>query len=175
MGENQLDKLLEIHPMFFALASQGRSVDRKDTGDDWDEVLNANGISAEEFAKYERWWFGSEGEELVGILKKKLINSILQSILKKDHLAYKSLLERANWRDFISELSGFLIKESDDFLQYALHDGLFLHLDASDVSDSGVKSDEKFEVMQGWFTSKAKEAREVLLEAHPTLVKLATA
>jgi hypothetical protein len=172
MSENNLEQWTQIEPIYFCLASFGRSIERKDIGDDWEEVLHYNEITAEDFDRYEKWWFSPDGIALVEKLKSKLINSIIKTVPSDKQTSVETVLEESNWRDFISELSGIFIEGSEDFLEYAVQDGLLSKLDESDLNEHKLGREELLALLQNWFDTKSEAAQDILLESHSVLIHL---
>ena len=174
MNESKLEKYSQIEPIYFCLSSFGRSIERKDVGDDWEDVLDYNDLSAEDFDKYEKWWFSPAGNSLIEILKSKFIVSILETVPSGEQVQINKILEEANWSDFICEISGIFGGESYDFLEYAVEDGLLSKLDDSDLNEHGIEMDKLLRLLQNWFDTKSDDALEILLEGYSVLIQLNT-
>ena len=183
MSENDLDRLNQILPAFYVLASGDwmRTRDdiheRYENEEVWLGVLDDNGLSSEEFDEYENWWMSSEGRTVAQNLKEQLIASILhETSLNTDDEFEDFLWNYANWDDFIRELSQCTIDAADEtdgplsyFAEYAIVQAL---------CNSVVSSSEAFdqveivELVESWFQNCYDESQSILLSAYDEIAKV---
>lgn len=181
-NEIDLDKLSEIYPVYFALASGDWMRTRNDINERhedeeaWESFLDENGLTAEEFDRYEQWWI-FQGAAVVASLKEKFIDSIFKATAPKTYKKLEHFLaKQANWDDFIRELSECTPSagEADGdgpsyFSEYAVENGL-----CNLIYDSDTKFDQKLvtELVESWFNNSYDESRSILLSAYDEIKKI---
>ncbi len=120
MGVDQ-SKLQEVLPAYFALASSHWSLDRRNVDEDeWEELLSSNNLTAEEFDRFEGWWFGAKGSAVLEKLKGQFIESIVATAIPDARELLKEFFEELNWRDFIREASDCVPGQGSYFIEYAV-------------------------------------------------------
>ena len=180
-SKSDADKLSEIYPVYFALASgdwmrtRNEINERHEDEEVWESFLDEHGLTPEEFDRYEDWWI-FQGAAVVAILREKFIDSIFKTTLPK---TYKKLeyfvTKQANWEDFIRELSECTPSDGEAngdgpsyFSEYAIENGL-----CNLIYDSDTKFDQKLvtELVESWFNNSYDESRSILLSAYDKIKK----
>ncbi len=183
MSQNSADRLSQILPAFYVLASGDwmRTRDyiheRYENEEVWLGVLDDNGLSSEDFDVYENWWNSPEGYAVIQNLKAQFIDSILQETsLNTDEEFEDFLRNYANWDDFIRELSQCTIDAADAtegplsyFAEYAIVQALY-----NSVVSSSEPFDQEFiiESVESWFRSCYEESQSILLSAYDEISKV---
>jgi len=173
MLENPDEAFITIVPIFFALASGEILQYRKELDEDeWAELLESEGLTADEYLKYEDWWFSSSGEKILVQLATQFYASILDSINSNIRTTIGEFLEHANWKDFIRELSDCSEGDSFYFMEYAVDQGLCWQADFTQLENS--KLDRGFfnSVMEKWFRDSKEFIRLTYLDVYFELAKL---
>ena len=183
MSQNAADRLSQILPAFYVLASGDwmRTRDdiheRYENEEVWLGVLDDNGLSSEDFDVYENWWISAEGRTVAQNLKEQFIASILQETSSNADEEFEDFLRNyANWDDFIRELSQCTIDAADAtdgplsyFAEYAIVQALY---------NSVVSSSEAFdqelivELVESWFKNCYEESQSILLSAYDEISKV---
>jgi AcrR family transcriptional regulator len=183
MSENDLERLRQILPAFYVLASgdwmrtRNYIHERFDNEEVWVGVLDDNGLSSEDFDIYENWWNSPDGFAVVQRLKEQFIDSILQVTSPNTNEEFEDFLRNyANWDDFIRELSDCTLADADAtngplsyFAEYAIQQAL---------CNSVVSSSEEFdqdliiESMESWLKSCYDESRSILLSVYDEIAKV---
>ena len=183
MSQNSADRLSQILPAFYVLASGDwmRTRDyiheRYENEEVWLGVLDDNGLSSEDFDVYENWWNSPEGYAVIQNLKAQFIASILhETSLNTDEEFEDFLRNYANWDDFIRELSQCTIDAADAtegplsyFAEYAIVQALY-----NSVVSSSEPFDQEFiiESVESWFRSCYEESQSILLSAYDEISKV---
>ena len=183
MSENDLDRLNQILPAFYVLASGDWMRTRNDIHERfedeevWLSVLDDNGLTSEEFDNYENWWNSPEGYAVIQNLKEQFVESILVATSSDADDEFEDFLRNyANWDDFIRELSQCTIDAADEtdgplsyFAEYAIVQAL---------CNSVVSSSEEFdqdlvvELVESWFQNCYEESQRILLSAYDEIAKV---
>ena len=183
MSENDLDRLNQILPAFYVLASGDWMRTRNDIHERfedeevWLSVLDDNGLTSEEFDNYENWWNSPEGSAVIQNLKEQFVESILVATSSDADDEFENFLRNyANWDDFIRELSQCTIDAADEtdgplsyFAEYAIVQAL---------CNSVVSSSEEFdqdlvvELVESWFQNCYDESQRILLSAYDEIAKV---
>ena len=183
MSENDLDRLNQILPAFYVLASGDWMRTRNDIHERfedeevWLSVLDDNGLTSEEFDNYENWWNSPEGYAVIQNLKEQFVESILVATSSDADDEFENFLRNyANWDDFIRELSQCTIDAADEtdgplsyFAEYAIVQAL---------CNSVVSSSEEFdqdlvvELVESWFQNCYDESQRILLSAYDEIAKV---
>ena len=183
MSENDLDRLNQILPAFYVLASGDWMRTRNDIHERfedeevWLSVLDDNGLTSEEFDNYESWWISSAGRAVAQKLKEQFVESILVATSSDADDEFENFLRNyANWDDFIRELSQCTIDAADEtdgplsyFAEYAIVQAL---------CNSVVSSSEEFdqdlvvELVESWFQNCYDESQRILLSAYDEIAKV---
>ena len=183
MSENDLDRLNQILPTFYVLASGDWMRTRNDIHERfedeevWLSVLDDNGLTSEEFDNYENWWNSPEGYAVIQNLKEQFVESILVATSSDADDEFENFLRNyANWDDFIRELSQCTIDAADEtdgplsyFAEYAIVQAL---------CNSVVSSSEEFdqdlvvELVESWFQNCYDESQRILLSAYDEIAKV---
>jgi hypothetical protein len=182
MPDSDAMKLSEIYPVYFALASgnwmRSRSEmnERYEDEEVWENFLDANGLTSEEFDRYEQWWI-SQGAVVMANLTEKFIDSIFKAAPPKTYKKLDHFLtKQANWDDFIRELSECTPSDGEAsgdgpsyFCEYAIENGL-----CDTIWDSDTKFDQKLitELVETWFNNSYEESRSILLSAYDEIKKI---
>lgn len=183
MSENDLDRLNQILPAFYVLASGDWMRTRNDIHERfedeevWLSVLDDNGLTSEEFDNYENWWNSPAGYAVIQNLKEQFVDSILVATSSDADDEFENFLRNyANWDDFIRELSQSTIDAADEtdgplsyFAEYAIVQAL---------CNSVVSSSEEFdqdlvvELVESWFQNCYDESQRILLSAYDEIAKV---
>ena len=182
MSENDLDRLNQILPAYYVLASSDWTSTRNyiherfDEGEVWADVLNENGLSVEDFDQYENWWDGPAGVAVLGSLKKQFMESILQAASSSSHKALERFLENhASWEDFIRELSQCTLADADAtygplsyFAEYSIGQGLCNPaIDRPSFNQKMINRE-----VESWFKNSYEIAQSILLSAYDEIAKV---
>jgi len=170
---DESEQMMLMAPVYFALSSSGRSVERKDVlEEEWEEVLDANDLTAEEFDQYEKWWWSPEGSNLIRHLQKQF----QESIMPKVPVAYRDVvlqfLEEPYWRDFICELSDCSEEDADYFNQYAVEQGLFYNRDFEALNEAGLDEEEFSRILKEWYLESKSLIQAVFIESYTVISKI---
>jgi tetratricopeptide (TPR) repeat protein len=181
-ADTHLEKLSEIYPVYFALASgnwmRSRSEmnERYEDKEVWENFLEVNGLTSEEFDRYEQWWI-YQGAVVVASLREKFIDSIFKAAPPKTYKKLEHFLtKQANWDDFIRELSECTPSDGEAsgdrpsyFCEYSIENGL-----CDTIWDSDTKFDQKLitELVETWFKNSYEESRSILLSAYDEIKKI---
>jgi hypothetical protein len=181
-SEIDKDKLSEIYPVYFALASGNWMRSRSDMNqryeDDevWENFLDENGLTLEEFDRYEQWWI-SPGAAVVASLTAQFIASIFKATPPNTYKKLEHFLtKQANWDDFIRELSECTPADGEAngdgpsyFSEYAIENGL-----CDLIWDSETEFDQELitELVETWFNNSYEESRIILLSAYDEIKKV---
>ena len=182
MSENDLDRLNQILPAYYVLASSDWTSTRNyiherfDEGGVWADVLNENGLSVEDFDQYENWWDGPAGVAVLGSLKKQFMESMLQAASSSSHKALERFLENhASWEDFIRELSQCTLADADAtygplsyFAEYSIGQGLCNPaIDRPSFNQKMINRE-----VESWFKNSYEIAQSILLSAYDEIAKV---
>ena len=181
-SKSDAEKLSEIYPVYFALASGDWMRTRNDINERhedeeaWESFLDENGLTAEEFDRYEQWWI-FQGAAVVASLKEKFIDSIFKSIPPKTYMKLEHFLtKQANWDDFIRELADCGPSDGETngggpsyFSEYSIENGL-----CNLIYDSETKFDQRLvtKLVEAWFKDSYEESRSILLSAYDEIKKI---
>ena len=181
-SEIDVEKLSEIYPVYFALASgnwmrsRNEMNQRYEDEEVWESFLEENGLTPEEFDRYEQWWVTSAGLNVVNSLSGQFIDSIYEAA---PVTAFKVLqdffMEHAIWDDFIRELSDCTPadaelngSDSSYFAEYAIGGGLCY----SDWDDPEFDKELITEIFESWFKNSYEESRRILLSAYDEIKEI---
>lgn len=183
MSKNDRDRLNQILPAFYVLASgdwirtRNDIHERYEDEEVWIGVLNDNSLNSEEFDEYENWWNSPEGYATIEKLKEQLIDSILKSTTSNSDDEFKDFLKNyANWDDFIRELSQCTLADTDAtdgplsyFAEYAIEQAL-----CNSVVSSSEPFDQELIIksVELWLKSCYDESRSILLSAYDEIAKV---
>lgn len=185
---NQLEglrsNLLEILPVFFALASGNwmRTRDeinsRHDDEEVWENYLDENGLTVEQFNRYEQWWISPSGRVVVEKLASQFSAAFLEEANPEMYDAFEDFLNNfANWDDFIRELSDCTPADAVStgsgpsyFAEYALENGLCDSVAGSSGDDQLIA--EIIEITESWFKDNHEEAQSILLSSYDDIMKI---
>ncbi len=182
MSENDLDRLNQILPAFYVLASSDWIATRNyiherfEDGDVWADVLNENGLSVEDFDHYENWWDSPAGIVVLASLKKQFMESILQAASSSSYKALEHFLQNyANWDDFIRELSQCTLADAEAtygplsyFAEYAIGQGLCNPaVDRPSFNQDLINAE-----VESWFRNSYETAQRILLSAYDEIAKV---
>ena len=181
-SKSDADKLFEIYPVYFALASGDWMRTRNDINERhedeeaWESFLDEHGLTVEEFDRYEQWWI-LQGAVVVASLKEKFIDAIFKPTPPKTYKKLEHFLtKQANWDDFIRELSDCTPSDGEAsgdepsyFSEYAIENGL-----CNLIYDSDTKFDQKLVtgLVELWFNNSYDESRSILLSAYDEIKKI---
>lgn len=181
-SEIDLDKLSEIYPVYFALASgnwmRSRSEihQRYEDEEVWENFLDENGLTSEEFDRYEQWWMTPVGLNVVNSLSGQFMDSIYEAAPASVYKVLEEFFkEHAIWDDFIRELSDCTPadaelngSDSSYFAEYAIGGGLCY----SDWDDPDFDKELITEIFESWFKNSYEESRRILLSAYDEMKKI---
>lgn len=183
MSKNDLDRLNQLLPAFYVLASgdwirtRNEIHERYEDEEVWLAVLEDNDLSSEEFDEYENWWNSPEGYAVIQTLKAQFIDSILQVSSSVSYGEFEDFLRSyANWDDFIRELSQCTLADADAtnghlsyFAEYTIQQAL-----CNSVVSSSEPFDQEFitESVESWFKSCYEESQSILLSAYDEIAKV---
>ena len=181
-SKSDADRLSEIYPVYFALASgnwmRSRSEmnERHEDEEVWESFLNEHGLTPEEFDRYEQWWI-FQGAAVVASLREKFIDAIFKETPPKTYKKLEHFLtKQANWDDFIRELSECTPSDGEAsgdgpsyFSEYSIENGL-----CEPIYDSETKFDQELitELVEAWFNNSYEESRSILLSAYDEIKKI---
>jgi hypothetical protein len=182
MSKNDLDRLNQILPAFYVLASgdwistRNYIHERYEEGDVWAEVLDDNGLSVEDFDLYENWWVSDAGIAALASLKQQFMDSILEAASPGSRKALeKFLAKHANWDDFIRELSQCTVADAEVtsgplsyFAEYAIGQGLCNPAVDRPSFDQNLINTE----VESWFRNSYATAQGILLSAYDEIAKV---
>lgn len=173
MLENPDEAFIAIVPIFFALASGEVLQYRRELDEEeWTELLSSEGLTAEEYLKYEDWWFSSSGKKILEQIATQFYASILSSISSNVRTTIGEFLEHANWKDFIRELSDCSEGDSYYFIEYAVDQGLCWQADFTQLENSNIDREIFNSIMEKWFKDSQKFIRSTYLDVYFELAKL---
>lgn len=176
------DQLSSIVSVYFALAS-GRWMrtrndmnDRYEDEDTWSDFLSENGLSKDEFDRYEQWWNSPAGVEVTAALTDQFIEAISKDVSTKDRALMEDFLRNyANWDDFIRELSECTLSDAHStngelsyFAEYAIENGLCDPV----VSCPDFNKELIMKQVETWFKNNYDVAQSVLLSAYDEIMKI---
>jgi hypothetical protein len=170
---NNQEKFISILPVIFALASANWSIDRKSVGEEeWEELLESNDLSSEQFEKYEEWWFSPIGRKTIAKLQTQFTASILTKVLPEVKDPIENFLETANWADFIRELADCMPGQSGYFIEYAVEQGLFWNQNFDSLYLVDINEESMSNLLEIWFDESHEEVREIFLSIYPELTAI---
>ncbi len=176
------DKLLEILPAYFVLASadwirvRNEINDRYQDQETWESFLDENDLTSEDFELYESWWNSPPGYAVISELKEQFIESIEYSAsINVFNNLDNFLRNHAVWEDFIRELSQCTPSDGElkggvqsYFAEYAVAGGL-----CYSVSDDSEFDIERItEVIETWFNDYFDQTQSILLSAYDEIIKV---
>ncbi len=183
---NQLhDELAKIIPVYFVLASgywirvRNEINARYEDEEVWLNFLEENGLSTEEFDRYENWWNSSLGAAVVNNIASQYTEAIIDFVPSDFEDVIQDYLENyANWDDFIREFSqctladmGTSSSSPSYFCEYAILNGLC----NSVVGDPEIGEETIMELatqVESWFMDNFLEAQTILLSAYNEIIKI---
>ena len=181
-SKSDAEKLSEIYPVYFALASGDWMRTRNDINERhedeeaWESFLDEHGLTAEEFDRYEQWWI-FQGAAVVASLKEKFIDSIFRVAPSDNYKKLEHFLtKQANWDDFIRELADCAPSDGETngggpsyFSEYAIENGL-----CNLIYDSETKFDQRLvtKLVEAWFKDSYEESRSILLSVYDEIKKI---
>ena len=181
-SKSDAEKLSEIYPVYFALASGDWMRTRNDINERhedeeaWESFLDEHGLTAEEFDRYEQWWI-FQGAAVVASLKEKFIDSIFKVAPSNNYKKLEHFLtKQANWDDFIRELADCAPSDGETngggpsyFSEYSIENGL-----CNLIYDSETKFDQRLvtKLVEAWFKDSYEESRSILLSAYDEIKKI---
>ena len=182
MTKNDLDRLNQILPAFYVLASgdwtstRNYIHERYEEGDVWAEVLDDNGLSVEDFVEYENWWVSSAGNAVLASLEQQFTDSILAAASPSSRKALEKFFRNgANWDDFIRELSQCTVADAEAtygplsyFAEYAIGQGLCNPAVDRPSFDQDLINTE----VESWFRNSYETAQGILLSAYDEIAKV---
>jgi hypothetical protein len=182
MSKNDLDRLNQILPAFYVLASSDWAAtrnyihERLEEGEVWANVLDENGLSVDDFDLYESWWNSPTGYAVIAELKELFIESIEYSAsIKIFNTLNDFLRNHAVWEDFIRELSQCTPADGElrggvqsYFAEYAVAGGLCYSIS----DDSEFDLEMITEVIETWFNGYYDQSQSILLSAYDEIAKV---
>ena len=170
---DESEQMMLIAPVFFALSSSSRSVERKDVlEEEWEEVLDENNLTAEEFDRYEEWWWSPAGSILMRNMQRQFQESILSKVPEAYRNVMSQFLEDANWHDFICELFDCSEEDADYFIEYAVEQGLCWNRDLEALNESGLDEEEFNRILKEWYIEFYGPIQAVFLESFTVISKI---
>jgi hypothetical protein len=181
-SKQDLEKLLEILPAYFVLASadwirvRNEINDRYQDQETWESFLEENDLTSEDFDLYESWWNSPAGYAVIAELKEQFIESIEYSASIKIFNALDNFLrDHAVWADFIRELSQCTPADGElkggvqsYFAEYAVAGGLCYSIS----DDSEFDLEMITEVIETWFNDYYDQSQSILLSAYDEIIKV---
>ena len=180
--EIDTDKLSEIYPVYFALASGDWMRTRNDINERheneevWESFLDEHGLTPEEFDRYEQWWVTPAGLNVVNSLSGQFMDSIYEAASVSSFKVLEDFFkEHAIWDDFIRELSDCTPADAEPngadpsyFAEYAIGGGLCY----SDWDDPEFDKELITEIFESWLRNSYEESRRILLSAYDEIKKI---
>jgi len=180
--EIDTDKLSEINPVYFALASGDWMRTRNDINERheneevWESFLDEHGLTPEEFDRYEQWWVTPAGLNVVNSLSGQFMDSIYEAASVSSFKVLEDFFkEHAIWDDFIRELSDCTPADAEPngadpsyFAEYAIGGGLCY----SDWDDPEFDKELITEIFESWLRNSYEESRRILLSAYDEIKKI---
>ena len=181
-SQKDSDKLLEILPAYFVLASADWTRVRDDINDryqdeeTWESFLEENDLTLEAFDLYESWWNSPAGNRVITDLKELFIDSIEQSAsINVFNVLDDFLRNQAVWEDFIRELSQCTLEDGKAkggaqsyFAEYAVAGGLCY----SNSDDPDFDEELILEVLESWFNEFYEQSQLILLSAYDQIIAI---
>jgi len=176
------EKLDEILPVYFALASanwmttRNWAQSRYEDIETWESFLSENGMSSEEFDRYEDFWISPSGLAVVQGLSERFSDSMLEVTSASVYDVLDNYLKNcANWDDFIREFAectqeDIELKEGSYsyFSEYAVVNGLC----DEDSEDPDFNRELIVELIDRWILQSFWEAKGILLSAYDEIIKI---
>lgn len=180
--EIDTDKLSEIYPVYFALASgdwmrtRNEINERHENEEVWESFLDEHGLTPEEFDRYEQWWVTPAGLNVVNSLSGQFMDSIYEAASVSSFKVLEDFFkEHAIWDDFIRELSDCTPADAEPngadpsyFAEYAIGGGLCY----SDWDDPEFDKELITEIFESWLRNSYEESRRILLSAYDEIKKI---
>ena len=180
--EIDTDKLSEIYPVYFALASGNWMRSRNDINERyedheaWESFLAENDLTPEEFDRYEQWWISPVGRSVVASLAGQFMDSVYEAASVSSFKVLEEFFTKhAVWDDFIRELSQCTPADGESlgggpsyFAEYSIGGGLCY----SDSDDPEFDQELITEVMESWFNSQFEDSQRILLSAYDEITKI---
>ena len=176
------EKLDEILPVYFVLASanwmyvRNWAQSRFEDNEAWESFLSINGMTSDEFDRYEQFWISPSGRAVVQGLSERFSDSMLEVTSASVYDVLDNYLKNyATWDDFIREFADCTqedieIKDGEYsyFSEYAVVNGLCYE----DSEDPEFDRELIVELIDRWILQSFWEAKGILLSAYDEIIKI---